>query len=73
MDVCCNVVPSLQEALAHPHFAARGVFDHGLSAAGGARIDALPVPVAQQFRAAAGVAAYPPLGEGNGEFGFSGS
>jgi len=73
VDVCCNVVPSLKEALAHPHFAARGLFDHGLSGAGGARIDALPVPVAQQFRAAAGVAAYPPLGEGNREFGFSGS
>ena len=69
-DVCCNVVPSLQEALAHPHFAARGLFDHGLTGAGGAHIDALPVPVAPAFRAPVGAAGYPRLGEGNAEFGF---
>jgi alpha-methylacyl-CoA racemase len=63
-DVCCSVMASLEEALADPHFAARGVFARRL-AAGGRTIPALPVPVAGAFRADAAEAGYPALGEAN--------
>ncbi|MBC7728097.1 MAG: CoA transferase [Microbacteriaceae bacterium] len=69
-DVCCSIVPTLAEALAHPHFAARGVFAHSLEAAPGQQMAALPVPVDGQFRAAAGAAGYPRLGEANRDWGF---
>ena len=63
-DVCCCVVSSIEEALADPHFAARGIFDGKLT--GGERsITALPVPVAAQFRGEEQEAGYPALGEGN--------
>jgi len=63
-DLCCCIVGSVEEALRDPHFAARGVFAAKL-AAGGKQIAALPVPVAQQFRAQVDVAGYPALGEAN--------
>ncbi|MCC7484414.1 MAG: CoA transferase [Burkholderiales bacterium] len=62
-DICCNIVQSVAEALADPHFRARGVFG-GTLAAGGRTIPALPVPVAAPFRSAA-PAGYPALGEAN--------
>jgi alpha-methylacyl-CoA racemase len=70
-DVCCSVVASLQEAMADRHFAARGIFSRTL-ASGEARITALPVPVAPQFRGADsdGDGVYPALGEANAEFGL---
>lgn len=71
LDVCCTVVPTLEEALAHPHFAARGLFDHGLTGGDGQRIDALPVPVDPRFRAPAADARYPGLGEANAAWGFA--
>ena len=63
-DVCCAIVASLEEALADTQFAARGVFARELSAQG-KTIAALPVPVADDFRAAARAAGYPELGEDN--------
>jgi crotonobetainyl-CoA:carnitine CoA-transferase CaiB-like acyl-CoA transferase len=45
------VVASLEEALADPHFAARGLFDWKV-ALDGRTIPALPVPVDRRFRAA---------------------
>jgi crotonobetainyl-CoA:carnitine CoA-transferase CaiB-like acyl-CoA transferase len=62
-DLCCNVVNSVEEALAHPHFRARGLFDRKLSA-GGSAIAALPMPVAPEFRSGDS-AGYPALGEAN--------
>ena len=62
-DLCCNVVASLAEALADPHFRGRGLFDRTLTAEGG-QIAALPVPIAPAFRGVAG-AGYPALGEAN--------
>jgi len=62
-DVCCNVVGSIEQALADPHFRARGVFDRKLTA-DGKSISALPVPVASQWRGD-GAAGYPALGEAN--------
>ena len=63
-DVCCAIAVSLEDAMRDPHFAARGVFERTLSAAGGA-ITALPVPVAGAFRAPEQDAGYPELGEAN--------
>ena len=49
-DCCCSIVSSLQEALADPHFQARGLFQHSVSNAEGAAIIALPVPIDPAFR-----------------------
>ena len=61
-DVCCAIVASVEEALADPHFRARGLFARQL-AADGREISALPVPVDAAFRGAATARAYPALGE----------
>jgi crotonobetainyl-CoA:carnitine CoA-transferase CaiB-like acyl-CoA transferase len=63
-DLCCAVAATIEEAMRDPHFAARGIFAWGVAAAG-ARIAAVPVPVASEFRAAPGDAAAPALGEAN--------
>ena len=62
-DLCCNVVNSIEQALADREFRARGLFDRKL-AADGNTIPALPVPIAPQFRAG-DTAEYPALGEAN--------
>ena len=64
-DVCCAFAASVEDALHDPHFVARGVFARELTAAG-RTIPALPVPVADAFRAAERGAGYPQLGEANG-------
>ncbi len=62
-DLCCNVVSTIEEALADPQFRARGLFERRLTA-GGKEIAALPVPIAPEFRAGES-AGYPALGEAN--------
>lgn len=61
-DVCCSIVATMQEAMADPHFAARGVF-HRKVAADGRSIPALPVPVDDRFRGSVIETGYPELGE----------
>ncbi|HSW17686.1 MAG TPA: CaiB/BaiF CoA-transferase family protein [Ramlibacter sp.] len=64
VDACVSVVKSLEEAVRHPHFRARKVFDAMLPGGQGREIPALPLPIAPAFRtAAAGFA--PGLGEAN--------
>ncbi len=66
-DCCASVVASLSEALADPHFQARGLFAHVLANEAGERMPALPVPVVPGLRAPAGTAAAAPaLGADNG-------
>ncbi len=65
VDACVSVVKTLQEAVQHPHFRARGLFDEQLDG-GGATIPALPVPIAPALRAQA-ASTSPSLGEGNAE------
>jgi crotonobetainyl-CoA:carnitine CoA-transferase CaiB-like acyl-CoA transferase len=65
-DCCCSIVATLQEALADPHFAARGVFARDLVNASGARLPAVPVPIDPALRAATQSAAAPALGADNG-------
>jgi crotonobetainyl-CoA:carnitine CoA-transferase CaiB-like acyl-CoA transferase len=64
-DVCCSVVVSLEEAVADPHFAARGLFDRTI-AAGGRSVPALPVPIADCFRTE-GQKSAPSLGADNAD------
>ena len=61
-DVCCSIVATLEEAIADPHVAARGLFQHTLKA-GEREIPALPVPLAPIFRPTATRGAAPLLGE----------
>ena len=63
-DVCCSIVRSMEEALRDPHFAARGIFARAL-VSGSDSIPALPVPIAEHFRAESPQAGYPALGEAN--------
>jgi crotonobetainyl-CoA:carnitine CoA-transferase CaiB-like acyl-CoA transferase len=63
-DLCCNVVRSIEEALADPDFIARHLFDARL-VAGAASITALPSPIAAAFRGDKRAAGYPALGEAN--------
>lgn len=53
-DCCATIVTSLEEALRDPHFVQRGLFAHRISAASGASMTALPLPIAPQFRDAPG-------------------
>lgn len=50
-DCCASVTRSLADLLDDPHLAARGIFAHGVRAADGGRLPALPVPVSPAFRA----------------------
>src|SRR5262245_14480187 len=53
-DCCATIVASLEESVRDPHFAARGLFGHHVAGPSGATMPALPVPIAPEFRAAAG-------------------
>ena len=67
-DCCTTIVKTVQNALADPHFRARGLFDSGLANEVGDRISALPVPLARAFRAHADdTLSAPTLGEHNDE------
>ena len=68
-DCASTVVATLEEAMGDPQFTGRGVFDPVLENESGARMPALPVPVAPEFRAPTGEArAAPALGADNREY-----
>jgi alpha-methylacyl-CoA racemase len=65
-DVCCNIVATVTEVLAEPHFAARGLFAGVLANGAGARMPALHVPLAASLRPPPGEArSAPALGADN--------
>jgi len=65
-DCCCSIVATLEEALAEPHFRARGLFDRRIENETGARAPALPLPLADMFRQPSGdVGSAPALGADN--------
>lgn len=64
LDACVSVVTSLQEAVADPAFAARGLFSRHVSY-GGQSIPALPVPIAPNLRRRASNLGYAHLGDAN--------
>lgn len=59
-DVCVSVVESLEHAFADPAFVARGLFERQVTS-GGARMAALPLPLAAALRDAAAERAAPAL------------
>jgi alpha-methylacyl-CoA racemase len=61
-DVCCNLVASVEEACADPHFRARGLFVRELRL-GERTLPALPVPLATAVRSSPAAASAPALGE----------
>ncbi|MDE0060322.1 MAG: CoA transferase [Defluviicoccus sp.] len=64
VDCCCSIVRSLEEALADPHFRARGLFAERLGNDRGEEMPALPMPIDRAFRAALGeLRKAPPLGK----------
>jgi crotonobetainyl-CoA:carnitine CoA-transferase CaiB-like acyl-CoA transferase len=63
-DVCCALVRTVREALADPHFRARGVFD-SLVEGGGRAIPALPLPLVRPFRRPERQLGYPSPGSAN--------
>ena len=63
-DCCCNLVVSLEEAVADLHFRGRGLFNASLEQ-GGEQIPALPVPLAPVLRGPPDIATTPQLGEAN--------
>lgn len=66
VDACVCVVRSLEQAVAHPHFDARGLFHASVTVADGQTLPALPVPVVPALRSSGSTAA-PALGEGNSD------
>lgn len=48
-DCCCNLVRSIRDALADPHFQQRGLFSRSLKDEDGVQIAALPSPVLPAF------------------------
>ncbi len=64
-DVCCTLVRTVEEAVADPHFASRGLFDARLENRDrdGAAIAALPTPVPSSLRRQRPRACAPALGE----------
>ena len=63
-DTCCTVVRSLEEAVADPHFVARGVFARQVAIPGHV-LAALPVPVVKALRTPEASAPAPRVGEHN--------
>src|SRR5206468_12920853 len=69
-DVCCNVVRSVDEAMADPQFAVRGAFQRSV-VSDGAALPAVSVPVDPAFRDRATELRYPKPGEANALLGPS--
>ncbi len=63
-DCCATIVRTVEEALADPHFRARGLLDAELVNEEGRTMPALPVPIAPGLRGGAGRSA-PALGADN--------
>src|SRR5262245_37313909 len=64
-DCCATVMATLEEALADPHFVARGLFAHAVAVESGRTMTALPLPLAAAFRTAPGPQPAPRLGADN--------
>ena len=67
-DCCCTVVKTVEEAVADPHFRARGIFDEQVTNDEGDIISALPIAVSARFRTHQGeLLSAPVLGAENEE------
>lgn len=63
-DLCCNIVRTIEEALADPQFQTRGMFRHRVRADREA-LPAVSVPISEEFRSSETDRRYPGLGEAN--------
>ena len=64
-DCCCSVVATIREALADPHFQARGLFARQVTNEAGKKLPALPTSVLPPFLGGADPGAAPKLGADN--------
>jgi crotonobetainyl-CoA:carnitine CoA-transferase CaiB-like acyl-CoA transferase len=64
-DCCCSIVKTIEQALADPHFAARGLFDKRITEGDQAPLTALPVPIVPTMRKGGSDAGFPALGADN--------
>ena len=64
-DCCSVIVARLKDAMADPHFIARGLFERGVVDGMGRRIPAVPTAIDRGMVATPPEAGYPALGEGN--------
>lgn len=65
-DCCCVIVKTIEEALADPHFQARGLFSRRVQDGSGANMAAAPMPLAPIFRQSTPESLpVPALGENN--------
>lgn len=65
LDVCCNVVKGLQEAMQDPQFQARGLFRRSVISADYDGLPAVSVSIDESLRDPRTELKYPSLGEGN--------
>jgi len=66
LDVCCNVVRSVEEAMRDAQFQARGVFRRSVVDAQGEALPAVSMPIDEALRDPRTELRYPRLGESNG-------
>lgn len=67
-DCCCSFVKSMAEAMADPHFKARGLFSETLTNETGEKVSALPVAISPSLRARRGKSfGAPALGADNAD------
>ncbi len=64
-DTCCAIVATVQQALDHPHFRARGLWERQVTGPSGHRSTALPLPLDGAFRGDNISGAAPELGADN--------
>ena len=65
LDVCCNVVKTLEEAMRDEQFRARGVFRRSVASADDDALPAVSVPIDEALRDPRTELRFPRLGEGN--------
>lgn len=70
-DCCCAIVATLQEALAHPHFQARGMWDRKVVGPGNHESFALPLALDRSFRGSELTGAAPELGADTARYLFN--
>ncbi|WOD14110.1 CaiB/BaiF CoA transferase family protein [Paraburkholderia kirstenboschensis] len=68
VDVCTVRIVGMEEAVKDPHFVQRGLFDRKVRMPGGELVTALPVPIADEFRATDDVRDSPALGSSEARF-----